>query len=98
MLLYPHLPAIGQDFLIDRPWPRPLPLIGCPMMTDSPLATPTLALQCDHPPLANDVVARLRPVTHAGYHYKRPMSVVRGVARRGARRGLPLRTTPWRGL
>jgi len=21
----PHLPLIGQDFLIDSPWPRPLP-------------------------------------------------------------------------
>jgi len=28
------------------------------MMTDSPLATPTLALQCDHPPLAHAVVQR----------------------------------------
>jgi len=66
------------------------------MMTDSPLATLTIALQCDHPPLA--LQRRRRAVTHAGYHYKRPMSVVRGAARRGARRSLPLRTTPWRGL
>ena len=65
-LLRDRRPIGAQDFLINSPWPRPLPLVGQPMMTDSPLATPTLALQCDHPPLANDVVARPRPVTHAG--------------------------------
>ena len=32
--------------MIDTHWPRPLPVIGQPMMTDSSLATPTLALKC----------------------------------------------------
>ena len=47
------------------------------MMTDSPLATPTIALQCDHPPLA--LQRRRRTL---------PRVVVRApLVRRGARRG-----------
>jgi len=56
------------------------------MMTDSPLATPTLALQCDHPPLAR---RRRRTL---------PRVVVRApLVRRGARRGLLLHMVyvPW---
>ena len=55
-LLSEHLPAIGQDFLIDNPLATPPPVIGQPIMTDSSLATPTLALQCDHPPITRTVV------------------------------------------
>ena len=63
-------------------------------MTDSPLATPTIALQCDHPPLARTVEqappqrasAPVPPLLlHAAYPYKRPMSVVHGAAYRYAR-------------
>ena len=46
---WPHLPGIGQDFLIDSPCPRP-PASDWPAADSQ--ATPTLALQCDHPPLA----------------------------------------------
>ena len=57
-------------------------------MTDSPLATPTIALQCDHPPLANDVLARspmrasatYSGVRGAAYHYARPHGVVSSAA------------------
>jgi len=57
------------------------------MMTDSPLATPTIALQCDHPPLA--LQRRRRTL---------PRVVVRApLVRLGARRGLPLQTPYERG-
>jgi len=44
LLEWPHLPFIGQDFLIDSPWPRP-PASDWPAADSQ--ATPTLPLQCD---------------------------------------------------
>jgi len=69
------------------------------MMTDSPLATPTLALQCDHPPIARTVVQappsvlvpQCEPTTplllHAAYRYMYP-------TRRGFWRGRSLLRRP----
>ena len=55
----PHRRIGAQDFLIDSPWPRPLPLIGQPL-TPRPRPPP----HCSPTP-PSDVVARPRPLARA---------------------------------
>ena len=83
----PHLPFIGQDFLIDSPWPHP-PASDWPAADSQ--ATPTLPLQCDVAPLALQRRRRTLPRTPV----RRPSSVLvphtRPTAtRRGFWRGPP---------